>query len=441
MRGAALGAILLGCISLQAVLCASGDASFFAARRQALMQRIEGSVAVLQGAAGTRAYTRFRQDNNFYYLTGVEEPDALLLLDATQHRSILFLPAPKEDAELVEGLRLFPGPDARKATGIDEVLDLSRFRDEMEKRKKTFQFLFTPSSPYETAATSRDLALKHDAAQQRDAWDGRLSREAAFEKNLKEKLGRSVRIRDLAPILDAMRRIKDAQEIERLREAGRIGALGLKEAMRSAAPGMYEYQLAALAEYLFLWHGASGPAFSPLVGSGPNARLWHYSLNHRKMEPGDLVVMDFGADYRYYQSDIARTFPVSGRFSEEQAKIYQAVLHAQKAVLAKVRPGATFEALEEAARGALKPFGYDTPMPHRVSHYVGMSSHDPGEDEPFAAGVVLAVEPGVYLPDKNLGIRIEDTVLVTGEGCEILSADVPKEIAEIEKLMAERGSR
>ena len=437
MRRIRFGAILIGFISIQAALVAGGD-DFFAARRNALMKRIEGSVAVLQGAAAPRAYAAFRQDNNFYYLTGVEEPDALLLLDATRHRSLLFLPPRGEEAEKREGPGLFAGPEARKETGIDEVLDLSQFRDELEKRKKVFQFLYTPSSPYETAATSRDRALKHDSARQDSLWDGRVSREAAFEKNLKEKLGRSIRIRDLSPILDAMRRVKDAQEIERLREAGRIGALGLREAMQSAVPGMYEYQLAARAESIFLWQGASGPAFFPMVGSGPNSRFWHYSLNNRKMEAGDLVVMDFGPDCKYYQSDITRTFPVSGRFSGEQARIYQVVLDAQKAALAKVRPGSTFEALEEAAREALKPSGYDRYLTHLVSHYVGMSAHDAGDGAPFEAGVVLAIEPGVYLPDKSLGIRVEDTVLVTKEGCEILTADVPKEIAEIEKLMAER---
>jgi Xaa-Pro aminopeptidase len=298
--------------------------------------------------------------------------------------------------------------------------------------------LYTPFSPHEIAATSRDRALEHDLIRRNDPWDGRSSREAAFEKNLRAKAGESVRILDLSPILDGMRRIKDSQEIDRLRDASRIGALGLKEAIRSAKPGMVEYQVAALAKSLFLWHGASGEAFYPIVGSGPNSCLIHYERNNRTMAAGDIVVLDFGPDFQYYKSDITRTFPVSGKFSKEQAAVYQVVLDAQNAAIEKVRPGATFDMLEDAARRALEQFGYGKLMLHSVGHYIGMSTHDVGKREPFEAGVALAVEPGVYMPDKNLGIRIEDTVLVTKDGYEILSGCAPKEIVDIENLIAEK---
>jgi Xaa-Pro aminopeptidase len=440
MRRAAYRAILIVFIVLQAIVCAAGDNSYFAARREDLLKRVKGSIAVLQGAPDNRAYTRFRQDNNFYYLTGVETPNALLMLDGSQHRSILFLPPQDKKAEKWGGPQLFPGSEARRETGIDEVLELSRFQDELEKRKGTFEFLYTPSSPYETADTSRDMALLHDYNRLNDSWDGRISREAAFENNLKAKLEQSATIKDLSPLLDNMRRVKDSQEIDRLRESARIGALGLKEAMRSAIPGMYEYQIAAMAEFVFLWSGASGSAFYPIVGSGPNSCVIHYSRNNRKTAAGDIVMLDFGPDYLYYESDITRTFPISGKFSEEQAKVYQVVLDAQKAALDRVRPGATFDMLGAAVNEVLRRFGYANYLEHRVSHYVGMSTHDVGESAPFEAGVVIAVEPGVYMPDINLGIRIEDTVLVTKDGCEILSRGAPKEIAEIEKLMAERAS-
>jgi Xaa-Pro aminopeptidase len=418
---------------------ANDDNSFFAARREALMKKIEKSVAALEGAPAPRAYIAFRQDNNFYYLTGVETPNALLLLDSVQNHTILFLPPRNKEEEKWDGPRLFPGPEAARQTGIDEVLDLSRFKEELEKRKN--KAVYIPFSPHETAATSRDRALKHDTARQTDSWDGRLSREAAFEKSLRTKLGRSLVIKDLSPILDDMRRVKDAQEIQRLREAGRIGALGIKEAIRSAKPGMLEYQFAALAEFLFRWHGASGAAFFPIVGSGPNSCIVHYEEDSRRTEAGDIVVMDFGPDYRYYESDITRTFPVSGRFSEEQARIYQIVLDAQKAGLEKVKPGATFLEVDEAARKKLEHDGLEKYLTHGVSHYVGMSVHDVGKPEAFEPGVVITVEPGVYIPEKGLGVRIEDTVLVTKEGCEILTRDVPKEIPEIERLMSDGRSQ
>ena len=437
MRKAICSTILI--VFFQAAfVCSANDNSFFAARREALMKRIEGSLAVLQGAPDTRAYAAFRQDNNFYYLTGVEVPNAFLLLDASKHHSILFLPSRDAKVEQWEGPRLFPGSAARAETGVDEVLDVSQFGEELGKRKNASQ-LYVPLVPSETAGVSRDRALQHEAARETDPWDGQMSREAAFEQNLRASLGSSVRIKDLSPILDEMRRVKDGQEIQRLREAGHIGALGLKEAIRSARPNMYEYQVAALAEFVFLWRGASGPAFFPVVGSGPNSCHLHYYKNSRRMESGDIVVLDFGPDYRYYQSDITRTFPISGRFSEEQAKVYQVVLDAQKAALEKVRPGATFSTLSEAAKEVLERFDYEKYLPHGVSHYVGMSTHDVGSSEPFEPGVVITVEPGVYIPEKNLGIRIEDTVLVTKDGCEILTREVPKEISEIEKLMTEKG--
>jgi Xaa-Pro aminopeptidase len=431
--------LMAGFVFLQAFVCRADDNPFYAARREALMKKIEGAVAVLQGASSTRAYVTFRQDNNFYYLTGVEAPDALLLLDASQHRSILFLPRQNRETERWEGPRLSAGPEARVKSGIDEVLELSQFGAELDKRRNTLKILYTPFSPEETAATSRDRALQHDSARQNDPWDGRPSRQAAFEKDLQTKIGPSVGIKDLSPFLDEMRRVKDAQEIERLRMAGQIGALGMKEAIRSAKPGMYEYQVAALAEFMFLWKGASGPGFFPIVGSGPNSCLLHYSRNRRKMAAGDIVVFDFGPDYQYYQSDITRSFPVSGKFGEEQAKVYQAVLAAQKAALEKVRPGAGFSTLSEAVQKVLERYGYAEYLTHGVSHYVGMSTHDVGTSETFEPGVVITVEPGVYIPEKNLGIRIEDTVLVTKDGCEVLTKDVPKELIEIETLMSEKG--
>jgi Xaa-Pro aminopeptidase len=197
--------------------------------------------------------------------------------------------------------------------------------------------------------------------------------------------------------------------------------------------------VAALAEFVFLWHGASGPAFFPIVGSGPNSWLVHYHRNQRKMQEGDIVVFDFGCDYAYYASDVSRTFPVSGRFSKEQAEVYRAVLEAQSAAIQKVRPGATFDELDEAARDVLRRYGYEEFFSHAVGHYVGMSVHDVGKKVPFEAGVVIAVEPGVYLPDRNLGVRIEDTVLVTRDGYEVLTRGIPKQISEIESLMAEKG--
>jgi len=417
----------------------AADNGFFAARRNALLDRIGNSIAVLQGLSDTRAYIPFRQDNNFYYLTGVDTPDAMLLLDGSSRQSILFLPPRDRKNEKWEGSLLFAGREARRITGVDKVMELSEFGNELQKRLQGSSAVYTPLMPYEPAASSRDRAIRYDTDRLENSWDGRKSRESAFQEKLKGAVRASLTIKDLSPVLDAMRRVKDAAEIEHLRAAGRIGALGLKEAIRSAKPGLYEYQLAALAKFVYLWHGASGEAFFPIVASGPNSCILHYYRTERRMEVGDVVIMDYGPDFRYYVSDISRTFPVSGKFSREQAEVYRVVLQAQKAALDAVRPGATFDDLEDSALAVLERAGYEKYVMHGVSHYVGMAVHDVGEPAPFEPGVVIAVEPGVYISDRSLGIRIEDTVLVTKEGCEVLSRDVPKEIAEIEKLMASRS--
>ncbi len=423
---------------LPAVSSRPEDKSFFAARRESVMKRIDGAVAVLQGASETRGYDVFRQGNDFYYLTGVEVPGAFLLLDGGRHRSVLFLPPRNKQQEIWEGPRLYPGEEARTATGFDEVADVSRLGEELEKRKGAIKVLYTPFQPEELAATSRDRAAQYEKDRERSSWDGRPSRERAFAESLKKKLGDTVGIKDLSPILDEMRRVKDEQEIDRLRESARIGAMGLREAMRTAKPGLYEYQIAAVAESIFKWNGAMGYAYFPIVGSGPNSCTLHYSLDNRKIEQGDIIVMDFGPDYRYYHSDITRTFPASGKFSEEQSGIYRIVLDAQKAALEKVRPGLTLGDVSSAAREVVARHGYLNNWLHGVSHYVGMSTHDVGNIQPLTPGVVITVEPGLYFPLKNLGIRIEDTVLVTKDGCEVLSRDVPKEIPDIEKLMSEK---
>ncbi len=438
MSGFAFRAILVCYLFFCTIAAWADDFSFFASRREALMKKIEGAIAVLQGAPDSPSLKAFRQDNNFYYLTGLEVPNALLLLDAARHHTILFLPPRDEDKERWEGPGLFAGPEVRTRTGIDEVLELARFTEELEKRKNSLSVVYTPFARPETEVPGHSRTLEHGSTYPNEFRGSHVGRQEALVKSLMTKLG-DVSIRDLSPVLDAMRRVKDAQEIERLRIAGRISALAMKEAMRSLRPGMYEYQAAAVAEFVFLWRGAQGTAFSSIVGSGPNSCFPHYNANRRRIEAGDIVVMDIGADYAYYQSDITRSFPASGKFSKEQAEVYRAVLGAYKAVLEKVRPGSTLKLLNDTASKVLENAGYGSYVKHGVCHYVGMSVHDVGEAEPFEAGVVIALEPGVYLPEKNLGIRIEDTVLVTRDGYEILTGDAPKEIEEIEKLMLEAG--
>jgi Xaa-Pro aminopeptidase len=194
-----------------------------------------------------------------------------------------------------------------------------------------------------------------------------------------------------------------------------------------------------VAEFVFRWEGASGPSYFPVVASGPNSCLVHYHANTRTLQAGDVVVLDFGPDYRYYQSDITRTFPVAEAFTAEQRRVYEVVLEAQNAALARVRPGATFRDLDAAARAVIDAAGHERHWMHGVSHYVGMSVHDVGGPAPFEPGVVLTVEPGIYIPERQLGVRIEDTVVVTASGYENLTRAAARTVEEIEALR--RGSR
>jgi len=424
-----LARLLIAAAAVLGAGASGSESAFYAARRAALMKKMGGGVSVLAGAPDTRAYAPFRQDNDFYYLTGVETPGAFLVLDAGENRTILFLPPRDRHEEQWEGARP-AGEDQR----MDAVLDPSRLESELQKRVKGAAELFLRRQPEETAAVSRDRAVQHDAAREASPWDGRISREKALESALRRRLGDGVRVADLSLLLDGLRRVKDSMEIERLREASRIAAAGLRAAISGARAGQFEYQLAALAGFLFRWQGAPGDSYFPIVGSGPNSCIVHYHANTRRIEAGDLVVMDYGPDYRYYQADVTRTFPVSESFSDEQRRVYDVVLQAQKAALAQVRPGATFRDLNRAAREVVDRAGLGKYWLHGVSHYIGMSAHDVGDSSPLEPGVALTVEPGVYIANQALGVRIEDTVLVTRDGFENLSGELPREAADIEKL-------
>jgi Xaa-Pro aminopeptidase len=225
-----------------------------------------------------------------------------------------------------------------------------------------------------------------------------------------------------------------------LRRATRISGDAIVEALRSAEPGMNERDIEALVLYIFRREGADRPGYPSIVGSGPNSCILHYHENERTMAEGDLVVLDVGAEYRRYTADVTRTFPVSGRFTAEQRRVYEAVLRAQDAAIAAVRPGARISDVHAAAWRSLDKDGLARHFPHGTSHWLGLDVHDVGRYETrLAPGMVLTVEPGAYLADTATGVRIEDDVLVTEDGCEVLTGWIPRDPDEIERLMAEKG--
>ena len=246
-------------------------------------------------------------------------------------------------------------------------------------------------------------------------------------------------VRDAARAFARVRAVKSDEEVARIRRACEITCAGLREAMRSCRPGMAEFELQAVLEYVCRRGGAPRQAFPSIVGSGPNSTVLHYHANRRRIEDGDLVLMDVGGEYMGYAADVTRTFPASGRYSAEQAAVYDVVLRAQAAAIAAVRPGATLRDVHQAARSVIEKAGHGPAFLHSTSHYVGLDVHDPGPGGPLRPGMVLTVEPGIYLVEKGLGIRIEDTVLVTEKGAEVLSPGAPKERSAIEALMRKKG--
>jgi Xaa-Pro aminopeptidase len=263
-----------------------------------------------------------------------------------------------------------------------------------------------------------------------------------------EKAHSGLRVKSPGGLMGRLREIKSAHEVTAIRRAIDATAEGLLLAMRECRPGRFEYEVQAAVEYGMVRNGASYPAFPSIIGSGPNSLILHYEQNRRRMEQGDVLVMDVGAEVEGYAADVTRTIPVSGKFTPEQKKVYAVVLEAQQAVFAAAKPGAAWSELENAARKVITDRGFGRFWRHGVSHHLGIDVHDVGMMDTVRAGMVITVEPGIYIPAadttvaagyRGWGIRIEDDVLITAEGCKVLSSAVPREMGAIERLMNSRN--
>jgi Xaa-Pro aminopeptidase len=415
------------------------------ARREALAKRVGNGVVVLRSGMERSiegSYPQdsdYREDNDFFYLTGVEVPNAALVLTARGGAigdMVLYLP-PRDTvthyrSEQWVGPQLTPGPEATARTGIKDVRSAERLGPELPA------LVFAPESP----ARHGVLLVKSGPGQA----DTPLLKDSLLGR---VQAGAGIRVENLADQTAVLRLVKDADEIARLRRAIGITGDAQAEAMRRMEPGMYEYEIEALIEYVFRRSGAERLGFPTIIGSGPNSTLLHYDKNRRRIEDGDLVVMDIGAEFGYYTADITRTVPASGRFTPRQRAIYELVLGAQEAAIKAVRPGITVQRLDQIAREYMRANSgqlcgtvtCDRHFVHGLSHWLGMDVHDVGRiDTPLAPGMVLTIEPGIYLSDERLGVRIEDDVLVTPSGAEVLSAAVPKRPDAIETLMREQAT-
>jgi len=412
-------------------------------RRNALMEQVKEGMIVLFGEPMPQHGVHFRQDNDFYYFSGREDLNAILVMVPKTKETYLFLPAQTQREEMVEGPNLLKDQRAKEITGVTDIFPISYFDEFMARNSRRFGLsLFLRLSPPDAVDNARSETLIFTARKDRIHYNDQIPLDNYRINKLKERYP-AFEFKDIVPLIDTMRMIKSAEEIEIMRRNGIISAEAVKQAMLSTAPGVYEYEIEAAAMHVILKNGAKGPAYAPIVGSGPNSCIWHYSQNSRKVEDGDLVLMDFGADLDYLCMDITRTWPASGKFTPEQREIYNTVLEVQKACIEAYRPGATSEDVQQHVAEVMKKKGLDARgLKGGLGHYVGMAVHDVGPSGiPLKEGMVFAIEPALYYPEKKIGIRIEDTVLITKDGCEVLTKDVPKEIDEIERLLAQRAMR
>lgn len=437
----------------------------FAARRARVMQRIGDAVAVMQGTTERAGEQPLRQSNQFFYLTGVVEPRALLIVDGRTRRTTLFLqPYNEGRAGRNYGPYLGPGEAAAKTTGIDAIMPRDSFAPAIARLAAEGRAIITPFRVEVQGSESAGDPDRLARNNRMDLWDGRSSREEAFLAHLKEAAPK-LEIRNLDPLLDSLRAFKSPREIAVIREATRQAGLGIMEVMRDAEPGMYEYELEAAAEYVYKRGGAWGEAYFPLIATGANMPYTHYHKNDAKLKDGDLVQFDWAPDYANYTSDVTRVFPANGKFTPRQREYYTIYLRLYQSVLTSIRPHVTARSIMDsayvkmqkimatyrftdpkiraAAQGMMDRYKPAVPGGRgggSLGHSVGMEVHDVRNITPtLEPGYVFTIEPQMTMEGGELSVRLEDMILITETGYEILSGFVPIEIADIEKLMKQPG--
>ncbi|MEK6565149.1 MAG: Xaa-Pro peptidase family protein, partial [Bacteroidota bacterium] len=418
----------------------------FAQRRAKIYEAIgPNAIAVMQGAPSPQGYVRFRQYNEFYYVSGFEVPHAYILLDGSQKRATVYLPHRNEGRERSEGklLSAEDGDLVKQLSGVDNVAAADLMAEHLSRyaRSSNLKTVYTPFSPPEGFATSRDLASRYNADVASDPFDGRNSREGRFVSLVKERFP-MFEVKDLTPILDDLRLIKSQRELQLIRKATRLGGLALIEGMRSTAPGIMEYELDAMAKYVYYRNGAQGEAYYSLIASGPNSLVGHYNTGKRMMKDGDMLLFDFAPDVGYYMSDVTRVWPVNGKFSPAQRELYNFYLACYKAILKGIRPHVTAQAIkqgvavemeqilaktkfsktlyEEAAKRFVVNYKNNAANPNTtLGHWTGMATHDVGFNTgPLRPGMVFTIEPSLVVREENINMRLEDLVIITETGKE-----------------------
>lgn len=432
--------------SLCVLLCAYSAAALdrqpgadYHARREALAKKAGGLVVLLAPLEPMDAVYEFRQEDNFYYLSGVTVPGAgLLVAPATEaqgdtparaYTEILFLPPRNLRLEKFTGPQIGgDDPEAPRVTGFDRVEDMSKLPEEVAKLLANQRpAVYTELSPQGSTSASDDMLgfLRHSNAM--------------------------VFFQDVTMTLTSLRTVKDAGEVALIRKAVDASVAAHLAAMKAVKPNVKEYEVSAVMQYEWTRRGCERPSYTPIVGSGHNSTVLHYSEDTATMKAGDVVVIDAAAEYSMYAADITRTLPINGHFTPRQKEIYEIVLGAQEAAMAAFQSGKSLlvgdsdASLNKAAKDYIKAHGKDLhgqPLDqyfiHGLGHYIGLNVHDPGDYKtPLAPGMVFTIEPGIYIPEENIGVRIEDDFLVGADGKLIkLSAALPSKPEDVERAMS-----
>jgi Xaa-Pro aminopeptidase len=432
----------------------------FKARWEKIFGRIgDKAVAVVQGMPKVNGFLFPRQNNEFYYLCGIETPHAYLVLDGKSRKVTLYLPPRDLRLESAEG-KILSADDAelvKKLTGVDEVLNTRLMKEDQMPAFHEAATIYTLFSPAEGNAQSRLELQSANRAITTDYWDGRTSREENLTQLLRKRFPKA-EVKDFTSILDSLRAVKSPREIALIRRASQLAGMGIIEAMKSTKPGVYEYQLDAAARYVHLVNGARLDGYRSIVGAG-TANIWnmHYYRNNSELKDGDLVLMDYAPDYGYYVSDIARMWPVNGKFNPEQRELLQFVLEYRNAIMKRIRPGAETRQIMAEAKKAMEPVFEKTKFSKPIyekaartlvdrgggvfSHPVGMAVHDDGSyyGGPLRPGHVFSIDPQLRVPEEKLYIRYEDVVVVTEDRYENFTDFLPSELDDIEKLIGQGG--
>lgn len=426
------------------------SAEEFAARRERVYDEIgPDAVAFVFGAGPVAGFEFPRQTNDFYYLSGVETAQAYLLIDGRSRKSALFTPQTDPHAAS-EGAA--PGAAELIAlSGVDAVFGLDRITEALEGATT----VYVPHSPAEGRLACQDT-LRHAAKQiAADPWDAAPSREQRVIATLGERVPGAA-VKDLSPILNEMRLIKSPAEIAVMRATGALSARAVAEAVKSTRAGVYEYQLGAIADYIYRINGARTEGYRAIIAGGANIWYAHYYKIDCPLKDGDLVLMDYSPDLSNYTNDIGRMWPVNGKYSPAQRELYGFIVEYHRCLLRYIRPGVLPEQILAEAAAEMRPVIARTRFSKEIyeqaalrtlefrghlSHPVGMAVHDVGKyfDRPMQPGLVFALDPQMWIPEERLYIRVEDTVAVTETGVEVLTKDVPLDLDEIEGLMKQPG--